>query len=205
MVRPRRVSDEAIDEAARAVFLEHGVDAPVTMVAARLGVSHAAVLQRTGGKEALMARALAQEVPAALVTLEAAPPTRGVRRALVRLLMELHGSLARSIPALVVQRAAGRRASTPDGRLAPTVALRRALASWLSRSTRVRPARAPAIADALLGAMEARCFNAFLGDDSFVEGETEPYIRGLVAALVPAKSPARHQGATSPARRQGAT
>jgi hypothetical protein len=137
-----------------------------------------------------MARALAQEVPAALAMFEAPAPTRSVRRALVRVLMDLHGSLARSIPALVVQRAAGRRASTPDGLLAPTVALRRALASWLTRSTRVRPARAAAIADALLGAMEARCFNAFLGDDSFVEGETEPYIRALVTALVPAKRPA---------------
>ena len=40
------------------------------------------------------------------------------------------------------------------------------------------------LAEALLGAMEARCFNGYLGGESFVPGDDAEFLVELVTALL---------------------
>lgn len=63
MTNRQRVSDEAILESAREVFLQAGVDATTAAVAQRAGVSEALVFKRFHTKEALFERALAAARP----------------------------------------------------------------------------------------------------------------------------------------------
>lgn len=58
MARPRSITDEEIKEAAREVFVVHGPGAPVSIIAKKLGVTHAALFGRAGSKEQLMMDAL---------------------------------------------------------------------------------------------------------------------------------------------------
>jgi hypothetical protein len=63
--------------------------------------------------------------------------------------------------------------------------LRRLLADWLVRAGTRPGKRAPAVAEALLGAMEAHCFNSYVGGSSFVAEEPRAMVTKLVVALVP--------------------
>lgn len=45
-------------------------------------------------------------------------------------------------------------------------------------------ARCAFLAEGLLGAMEARCFDAYLGGDAFAPGEDAAFVRDLVAGLL---------------------
>lgn len=211
MPRPRQVSDEQIDAAARSVFLEHGHSAPVSVVAAKLGVSHAALLQRAGSKDNLLLRALSPRTsksPALspgesprrapglheiVLRLREGPPDVGRTRRLAALLLELHTFLGEMLPGLIVLRARGLPTGPPPGSEAPTVLLRRVLAEWLGRTEVVTKKRAPAIAEALLGAIEARCFNAHVGGDAFVTGDHARFVEALVKGVVPELGHARPQ------------
>lgn len=58
MGRPRQVTDEQIIEAARRCFVTQGIQIAVQVIADELDLSHAAIFQRFGTKEALMVAAL---------------------------------------------------------------------------------------------------------------------------------------------------
>lgn len=189
MARPRTVDDEALLAAAREVFLEEGPQAPVAHVAARLGVTHAAVFERVGSKEQLLLQALAPERPRALAAFAEAPPREGAHERLVALLVELMHFFRRVVPSLLVLKAAGhapferaRRGESP-----PPVALRAALTHWLERGGEARAFRhldCAAVAEGLLGAMEARVFNAHVGGRAFAPGTDRAFVERLVAGLV---------------------
>lgn len=59
MPRPKTVPDHEVLLAARAVFLEHGAQAPTSLVAARAGIAQATLFQRYGDKPSLLLAALA--------------------------------------------------------------------------------------------------------------------------------------------------
>lgn len=203
MGRPRQISDEQIDDAARATFLEHGHAAPVALVAAKLGVSHVALLRRAGSKDALLMRALAPRptgapmssphvasspragLGAIVAQLRGGPPDRARAKCLVSMLVDLHDVLKQMLPGLVVLRARGLPTGPPPGIEAPTLMLRRRLAEWLVRAGLRPDARVAAVAEALLGAMEAHCFNAYVGGPSFVSEEPRALVERLVAGLLP--------------------
>ena len=187
MARPRLISDDAIREAARLVFVQDGPGAPVSRVAERLGVSHAALFARVGTKEQLLREALGPGRPPALAALAEDRPELGAHARLVQILRELMVFLERAVPSLVVLKASG--VSLASKREAPPVALRRALSRWLSRAVELgaaAPMDAGAVAEGLLGAMEARCFNAYLGGVTHAPGDDLAFLDALVAGLVPA-------------------
>lgn len=69
----------------------------------------------------------------------------------------------------------------------PPVALRNVLASWPQTAVGAEslgPLHCVAAAEGLLGAMEARCFNAYLGGAAFAPGEDAAFVRDLVHGLV---------------------
>ena len=186
MARPRLLSDEQIDAAAREVFLEHGPQARVSLVGEKLGVSHAALLQRAGSKERLLRRALGPGRPPVFPALSARPPLVGVRERLIDLLLELHTFLTKVVPGLLMLRAAGVVMEAAIANAEPsTVALRRQLSTWLARTGAFEPPRARALAEALLSTLEAHCYNAHLGGASFAGGPPKRLFEGLLDAFAP--------------------
>ncbi len=194
MARPRSISDEEIKKAAREVFVEHGPSAPVKLVAEKLGVSHAALFNRAGSKEQLMLDALCPGQPQAVGWLAEPPPSQAVERRLVEILVDLMVFFQRIVPNLVVLKAAGRsmddlpEAAGPP----PPVALRAALARWLEAAERAGSLPSlhwRSVAEGLLGAMEARCFNAYLGGAVFAPGSDEAFVHDLVDGLLRREEP----------------
>lgn len=62
MARPVSISDETIIEAARAVFLEHGIQATTAEVAARAGVSEGSIFKRFKSKFELFRAAMGDQL-----------------------------------------------------------------------------------------------------------------------------------------------
>lgn len=190
MARPRTVSDDDIHNAARAIFVEHGPGASVSLIADKLGVSHAALFGRAGTKEQLMLDALCPGRAPAVERLVAPPAHERPRELLVEILIELMAFFQQVVPNLVVLRAAGRSMADlpPQNEAPPPVALRWALARFLERASAagtLPPMRSWAVAEGLLGAMEARCFNGYLGGGAFAPGSDDAFVRELVDGLLP--------------------
>ncbi|NOJ96125.1 TetR/AcrR family transcriptional regulator [Corallococcus coralloides] len=192
MSRPPRVTDPQIDEAARAVFLAQGPSAPLQDIAKRLGISQPALLHRVGTKEALMARALRPVPPTALALLAPGPKnTASIEDQLLEALLHHRDFLRQLVPWLFVlhySALGGARAlhlETP-----PPVALREGLTNWLTRAKRagrVDLAQPRVAAEALCGALEARCFNAHVGGPTYAPGDDEAILRQLIRVLMTPK------------------
>jgi AcrR family transcriptional regulator len=189
MSRPPRVHDLEIDEAARAVFLARGPSAPLQDIAKRLGISQPALLHRVGTKEALMRRALRPMPPSALELLAPGPRDGvSVEDQLLAALLHHRDFLRQLVPWLFVlhySELGGARAMRLD--VAPPVALREGLTAWLAkakRQGRAELASPKSVAEALCGALEARCFNAHVGGATYAPGEDKAVLRQLIRALV---------------------
>ncbi len=185
MSRPKTVTDQQIHDAAREVFIAQGPGASVHAIAAKLGVSHAALFQRAGSKRALMMDALCPGRPRALEQL-AEPCGEAPRERLRVILIELMGFFQRVVPSLIVIRAAGVPVEELPGAghgPPPPVEMRRALTDWLDRASAsgaLAPCNAEVAAESLLGAMEARCFNAYIGGPAFSPGDDAAFIGRIV-------------------------
>ncbi len=182
MGRPVRVTDEDILATARACFAEEGPQATLASIAWRLDISPAALHQRVGGRQALLKQVFAVEAGALEDRLRA-PPADDAEADLVLLLkdaLEYHRAL---VPGLVAQRTTERIALPRDGE-APPLALRRRLAAWLGKAGWSKE-HAGTWAELLLGAIEARCFNVFLGGPRFARGTDEHFLRDLAQAMPP--------------------
>ncbi len=190
MPRPRLVSDEDIDRAAREVFLAFGPSATTARVAERLGISQAAVLKRVGSKEQLLIRALCPSGPPLWATRLDAGPSRGadVRSELIAILVDACAFFAELAPRLVVLRASGIALSRvfPPGMPPPPVLVRHALGGWLARAAAagVLHCESPAmVAEAFLGAIESRGFLRDVGGPGWVAGDDEQYVAALVDSV----------------------
>jgi AcrR family transcriptional regulator len=188
------MSDEQLEAAAREVFLELGPAAPVADVARRLGVTQAALFHRLGSKEALMLKALCPGAPHALAAFGQTPRTDvTAHQQLAPTLKALLDFLRQAIPGLVILRGAGiaLEKALPPGP-PPPIAMRAALASFLSMAAEkglVVLDDAAASADAVLGALEARVLNEYLGGRSFVEPDDDDFLARLLDATVPRARP----------------
>lgn len=206
MGRPKQISDGELVRAARGAFLRHGPRIAVTEIAAQLGVSAAAVFQRVGSKAQLMRLALAPGAPPTLQALAREPEShRAVSVQLEEHLAELMAFFKALVPSLIVLRAAGlfpppRRkkregsGDASDPRAPSPIVLREHLGSWLATARtqgRIEVQDPRVCAEALLGAMEARCFNAHVGGDDYVSGSDSEFLAGLIAGLLKDLQPAR--------------
>jgi hypothetical protein len=117
------------------------------------------------------------------------PPSRDRAARLVELLVQLNDVLADLLPGLIVLRARGLPTGPPPGVEAPTLVFRRLLGEWLVGTREISAPRAAALAEALLGAIEARCFNAHVGGESFVAEAPKALAARLVSALLPELGP----------------
>jgi AcrR family transcriptional regulator len=186
--RKKQVSDAQIVRAARRVFLTHGTQAPVAMVAAELGVSPATLFVRMGTKSKLISAALWPPDPPVLATLEAGYRDAGSFEAqLLEVVLELASYAEAEIPATFTLYSAGLRAKPSDdfSEATPT-RLRRGLARWLAGAVRAgRIECDPGVtAMIIVGTLEARVLHAFIGKRPSSGRETREFVRGLVATVL---------------------
>jgi len=191
MARPKQVSDEQISSAARHVFRQAGVNAPVSLVAKALGVTPAALFHRTGSREQLFIMAMLPTSPDQFKLLrvmsEGPVDATPVAAQLEDILTRLSAHLAIVSPGVFMLFAAGmfkhhehRSANLP-------LRTRRHLAAWLQRSRRRGSWRfrsATVVAEALVGALEARHLYGYLDNRHFSLAGERRFVRALIAELL---------------------
>jgi AcrR family transcriptional regulator len=186
--RRREVSNAQIVRAARKVFLAHGTQAPVSLVAKELGVSPATLFVRMGTKSKLISAALWPPDPAVLETLQSGRiGTEPVAAQLLAIVSELAVHAEAEIPATFTLYAAGLRAKPSDDFSDVTPArLRRALTRWLRDAVRAGIVECDPrmAAEVILGTLEARAMHAFLGKRAISARETREFARGLIATVL---------------------
>ncbi|UJR79534.1 TetR/AcrR family transcriptional regulator [Sandaracinus amylolyticus] len=198
MARPTTISDDAILEAAREVFLERGPSATTAEVAARAGVSEGSIFKRWRTKDALFFACMAP-VPIAemgwIAKLPARVGTRTFRENLEEIALEIVALFRLIMPSILMQQAMGeqhRRMS--DFETAPPIVARRKLAAYLDAERklgRVRAIDVDVMARAMLGALFSfvHLEVSMAGQDpSPIAAET--YVRGFIEILVAGAVPA---------------
>ena len=187
MPRRREISDAQITRVARKVFLEQGVQVPVSVVAMELGVSPATLFVRMGTKAKLISAALWPPDPLVLQELESGKFDDGeFSEQLVKIVLAIAEFVDAEIPATFTLYAAGLRPNaTADFSDATPRRLRRALTRWLRDAVRAgKVVCEPRMAtEALIGTVEARSMHAFLGKRTFTERETRTFVRALVVTI----------------------
>ena len=171
MGRPRTVSDEAILEAARAVFLEQGPSASTQSIADRLSLSQAALFKRFGTKQDLMIAALMPPArPAFADLVEQGPSLDEPFEDQLRSLARAHLAFFRAmVPCVMVLKSSGLDMErllkeSPDP---PPVMARRRLTSYFERAMDAGLARRAdplAVATSFLGAFHLHSFMSHVTD-----------------------------------------
>ncbi|HEX4025309.1 MAG TPA: TetR/AcrR family transcriptional regulator [Steroidobacteraceae bacterium] len=189
MPRPKQVSDEQITSAARKVFLQVGVNAPVALVAKALGVTPAALFHRTGSKEQLFVMAMKPTDPRQFKLLKHMEdgPAAGtpVRAQLVEILTRLSSHLAVTSPNLFLLFAAGMLKPHQRNPDLPGQT-RKHLVAWLRRARRFGDlhCRSTAVmAEALVGSLEARHLYGYLHGRETSVAQERRFVRALVNGL----------------------
>ena len=191
MPRPQLITDEQISSAARRVFRQSGVNAPVSLVAKALGVTPAALFHRTGSREQLFVMAMRPTHPEQfkLLKVMSGGPVGEVpvEDQLEEILTRLSAHLAVISPNVFMLFAAGMYRPGSNSANLP-LRTRRHLAAWLQRSRRRggwRFRSAAVLADALVGAIEARHLWGFLehGQHASLRGERR-FVRALMGELL---------------------
>jgi AcrR family transcriptional regulator len=156
-MRPRRVSDDAILEAARCCLLRDGPGVAIARIAEQVGVSAPAVLKRFGTKEQLVTRALLSEAPP---DLSRGPDPGPLRPQLVAIMLRIEPLVMNAVPRLATSRARGIQGSHWLAKPHPSMA-RRNLLAWLKKARASHELRHPdleAAANLLVSLVEARGF-----------------------------------------------
>lgn len=106
-MRPKVLSDSALLDVARRMFLEQGPGISTSSIASELGVSQGTIFKRFSTKEELMIRALMPAAPPSWVdALAAGPDERPVPEQLLAILQNVEEFFIRSMPAFSVLKAA---------------------------------------------------------------------------------------------------
>ena len=188
MARRREVSDAEIIKAARRIFLEHGTQAPVAVVAEALGVSAATLFVRMGSKRRLITAAMWPPDPPVLDTLERGiGDSATIERQLRDITLELASYVEAEIPATFTLYAAGLRAKPGEDFSDVTPArLRRGLTKWLRQAVGTGEIACDprTAAELILGTLEARAMHAFIGKRPHSARETRAFVRALLATVV---------------------
>lgn len=185
MSRPRTVTDDAILEATRAAISALGPTVSLREIAARVGLTAPALLKRMGSRDALIERAALPDAPPVVQRMRGGPEPGPTRPQLVSLLRDASATFAHFSPSLLARYA---QAGPVYASAAPNPfrATREALAGWLlACRPGLGPAAAAGLADALLGAVEARGLLDHIGGPATLD-DGEDWVARLVDALWPA-------------------
>lgn len=190
MGRPRTVSDDAILEAARAVFLEHGSSVSTTAIAERIGLSQAALFKRFGTKQDLLVRALAPPgTPPFVARLEAGPNAESPPRIQLRdAAREIARFFRDLVPCLMVLGTSGMHPTDVFSRfdVPPPVRAQAAVAGWFVRAMEsglVRQGNPEAFTFSFLGALHMRAFMTHVTQQPFDDEALDAYVDSVVDSL----------------------
>ncbi len=164
---------------AKASIVEHGPGVSLATLSRAIGLSPPALIKRFGSKERLLFRALLPAGrPRWADTLTEAPGDDPEAQ-LTDVLVELCEDFESVGPALAALRMSslGTASIFPPNDPGPAVAVRRALASWLGRAGHPHPTAA--LADALVGAAEARGFLRWVGPQMIEPSDTRAWAERL--------------------------
>lgn len=184
MGRPRTVSDAEALSATRACVVEQGPGVSLAVIAARVGLSAPALIKRFGSKEQLLFRALLPPEPPPWRRALARPPGDDPHAELADILAELARGFEAVGPALAALRMSGLDVGAvfPIDRPGPPVLVRALLARWLEGAG--ERGDCEALADAAVGAAEARGFLAWVGPQMIDDRPIERWAADLVAAVL---------------------
>ena len=190
MARPRTVSDAAILEAARSVFLELGPAASTAVIADRVGLSQAGLFKRFPRKADLMVAALAPpDIPPFAVLLAQGPdvsqPVKPQLKVIARAVAVFFKEL---VPCVMVLNASGLSPEDLMNRydVPPPLMATRAMSSWLDQAVdagALKSRDTMATAFAFLGAMHMRCFLAHISDATETDEALAAYADSVVDNL----------------------
>lgn len=189
MARRRSVSDEQILEVAREVFIEEGPSAATSQVAARVGLSEAAIFKRFGTKQRLFCEAVRPDGPVWVGELWRLAGRGELRETLVELVVALIAFYREVLPRLMLVWSSQVR--TPEacavGEGHPLVRTVRAVSALLEQEAalgRLVAHDAETVARGLLGASMHFAFSEFVGTAGVFEASDQAYARSLVGMLL---------------------
>jgi AcrR family transcriptional regulator len=203
VARPTVISDERILEAARAVFLEHGIAATTAEVARRAGVAEGSIFKRFATKAELFKAAMQLELedPDWLRTLIGARDEDDPREVLYQVGLQAVDFFRRLMPLIMLQFGAGKRPGIPDhliGPNAPPLRALHALATFIERQIRsgnMRKHEPEVVARMLLGSIQSYVFfEILLRAQAKMPLPVEQYLRGIVNVLWTGVEPAPKRG-----------
>jgi AcrR family transcriptional regulator len=203
MARPITISDESILEAARAVFLEHGIAATTAEVAKRAGVAEGSIFKRFATKTELFKAAMQVDFddPDFIRSLIAARDEDDPRETLFQVGLQAVGFFRRLMPLVMLQFGTGKKLGVPEqllGPNAPPLRALQALAAFIERqikSGRMRKHEPEIVARMLMGSIQSYVFfEIVLRAQQKMPLPVEDYLRGLINVLWTGVEPAPRKG-----------
>ena len=203
MARPTTISDESILEAARAVFLEHGIAATTAEVAKRAGIAEGSIFKRFATKAELFKAAMQFdfEDPDFIRTLVAARDEDDPRETLFQVGLQAVGFFRRMMPLIMLQFGTGKKHGIPDqilGNNAPPLRALKAIATFIERQIRagrMRKHEPEIVARMLMGSIQSYVFfEIVLRASQKMPLPVEEYLRGLINVLWTGVEPAPRKG-----------
>jgi AcrR family transcriptional regulator len=190
MARPQSITDEEILEAAREVFLEHGIQAPTSVIAERAGISEGTIFRRFETKETLFHSAMGiPHDPAWFAMTEELAEHEDVEEALLILGEEMIDFFTDMIPKLSMLMSCG--AAEPhmfnENSDAPPIRAIRKLTHFFDAQQKARRLQNfdPEIgARMFLGSIFHYCFAEVAGINQFVPMPQKSYVRGVVDTIL---------------------
>jgi AcrR family transcriptional regulator len=156
MGRTPKITNEAILEAARQVFLAQGIGASTLEIAERAGISEASIFKRFATKQALFLAAIGlSETPKWVKTLSTQTPTAAVKAELTDICVEMVAFYQAVLPRVLMMMAPGQLPPSPQG-LPPPVRDSQLLAKFLEQAIAqgfLRPCDARTLAHMIIGAI----------------------------------------------------
>jgi AcrR family transcriptional regulator len=192
LARPTRISLEGILEAARAVFLEHGVAATTAEVARRAAVAEGSIFKRFATKAELFRAAMQPEFdePDWLRTLVLAREDEDPRAVLLEVGRQAVAFFRRLMPLIMMQWSSGKSYGIPEqlqGANSPPLRALKTLSTFLEREMRagrMREHPPEIVARMLLGSIQNYVFfEILMRAQAKPPMSVEDYLRGLIDVL----------------------
>jgi AcrR family transcriptional regulator len=184
MARPRSISDVDALALARACIVEHGPGVSLAVLAKAVGLTPPALIRRFGSKERLLFRALLPSTPPRWRDTLLAPPGDEPVGVLTSVLVELCQDFQQVGPALAALRMSPVEVDHvfPPDQAGPAVLVRRAMARWLGEAGCGEPSEI--LADAVVGAAEARGYLAWIGPQMVDSRSDEDWAHRLATTVL---------------------
>lgn len=188
MARPRRHTDEELLAAARDIFVQEGVAAPLQRLAERTGLSQPALLRRFGSKDNLVLRALLPTDGLSWAAQVVDGPTDApFPEQLLAIAQGAMAFFATSIPAMMALRAGGGDLRDAMAHLQPgALETRRALTTFFARARDrglVRDADPERMSMILVGSLQTRVLGQYLFGHTLAPGEHAVHAREVVELM----------------------